>query len=217
MFETNPICFDLCFDSTMRHIVLHSINTYIYIHLVYDSFIYYSICFYVIHWYSMFLLVHDSSWLLPQSQPSCVSGFGLACDLGRFLETWAILWGFIEVQSSQELNLWISMESNMFRVSEVMEKWKNGEKHPQLSSMDDGFSMEINHINTIGVPPNSFIHFLDHFWDQKKLGIPPLEINILDDKTWINPKHFEQRVFQRWFDDSQLKTIFSRVNHNRAG
>lgn len=112
----------------------------------------------------MFLLVHDSSWLLPQSQPSCVSGFGLACDLGRFLETWAILWGFIEVQSSQELNLWISMESNMFRVSEVMEKWKNGEKHPQLSSMDDGFSMEINHINTIGVPPNSFIHFLDHFW-----------------------------------------------------
>jgi hypothetical protein len=64
----------------------------------------------------------------------------------------------------------------MFRVSEVMEKWKNGEKHAQLSSMDDGFSMEINHINTIGVPPNSFIHFLDHFWiifEIKKIGISP--------------------------------------------
>ena len=35
MFETNPICFDLCFDSTMRHIVLHSINTYIYIYILY--------------------------------------------------------------------------------------------------------------------------------------------------------------------------------------
>lgn len=126
MFETNPICFDLCFDSTMRHIVLHSINTYIYtsciwfIHILFYMFLCHSLIFYVSTCSRQFLAVAAIpaqlrlrfwSRLWPREVPG---------DVGNTL---GIYWGSI-LPRAESLNFHGIEYVQSFRSHGKMEKWR---------------------------------------------------------------------------------------------